>query len=239
MRYSVAPRGRYQLSVIYGRKKQYRYATGLSIKKVEHWNLSTNSVKNIKAEPDSNNINTDLSKLLSYSTELLSNLEREDAIIDNKLLKDRMNSFKLNGYSTSKQKILSFTEFYDWFITYYTSKPRPSTQKPLAKSTLKPYNNTLRILKEYETSIGRKLRFEHITLSFHSDFIQYLQDKDFTDNYIGTQIKNVKTVMNDAFERDFHKNLDYQKSGFTSGFYLISTKERFYFKLHRNSDKKY
>ena len=199
----------------YGRKKQYRYATGLSIKKAEHWNPTTNSVKNIKAEPNSSNINTDLSKLLSYSTELLSNLEREDAIIDNKLLKDRINSFKLNGYSTSKQKILSFTEFYDWFITYYTTKPRPSTQKPLAKSTLKPYNNTLRILKEFETSIGRKLLFEHITLSFHSDFIQYLQDKDFTDNYIGTQIKNIKTVMNDAFERDFHKNLDYQKSGFT------------------------
>ena len=60
----------------YRRKKQFRYSRGLSIKKAEHWNPSTNSVKNVKAEPDSNNINTDLSKLLSYSTELLNNLER-------------------------------------------------------------------------------------------------------------------------------------------------------------------
>ncbi len=199
----------------YGRKKQYRYATGLSVKKADHWNTSTNSVKNIKAEPDSHNINTDLSKLLSYSTELLNNLEREGAIIDNMLLKDRIKEFKKNGYTNSQEKILSFTEYYDWFIEYYTSKPRPSTQKPLAKSTLKPYNNTLRIIKDYEASIGRKLMFDHITLSFHSDFIQYLQNQDFTDNYIGTQIKNIKTVMNDAFERDLHRNLDYQKSGFT------------------------
>ena len=199
----------------YGRKKQYRYATGLSIQKAEHWNSASNSVKNVKAEPESNNINTDLSKLLSYSIELLTNLEREGVIIDNKLLKDRMKEFKKNGYSTSKDKTLSFTEYYDWFIDYYTSKPRPSTQKPLAKSTLKPYNNTLRIIKEYEANIGRKLMFDHITLSFHSDFIQYLQNQDFTDNYIGTQIKNIKTIMNDAFERDLHRNLDYQKSGFT------------------------
>jgi integrase len=199
----------------YGRKKQYRYSTGLSVKKAEHWNPSTNSVKNVKAEPDSNNINTDLSKLLSYSTELLNNLEREDVIIDNKLLKDRIKEFRNNGLKVAQNKKLSFIEYYDWFLNYYKKKPRPSTKKPLAESTLKTYKNSKRVIEDYESDIGRKLMFEHITLSFHSDFIDHLQDADHAENYIGTQIKNIKTVMNDAYERGFHKNLDFKKSGFT------------------------
>lgn len=199
----------------HGRKKQYRYATGLSIKKAEHWNPTTNSVKNIKAEPNSNIINADLSKLLSYSAELISNLEREGTFIDNKLLKDRMIEFRNNGLKAADKKNLSFTEYYDWFLKYYKKKPRPSTKKPLAESTLKTYKNSKRVIQDYESDIGRKLMFEHITLSFHSDFIDHLQDADLTENYIGTHIKNIKTVMNDAYERGFHKNLDFRKSGFT------------------------
>jgi len=51
----------------YGRKKQYRYATGLSIKKIRHWSSDTNTVKNVLAEPESNDINSELSDLLQLS----------------------------------------------------------------------------------------------------------------------------------------------------------------------------
>ena len=44
----------------YGRKKQYRFATGLSIQDKSHWNALNNSVKNVKAEPNSQHINSKL-----------------------------------------------------------------------------------------------------------------------------------------------------------------------------------
>lgn len=197
----------------YGRKKQYRYATGLSVKKAAHWDEQNNAVKNVLAEPDSSNINADLAELLTFSRKLLRDLEKEDIPIDNRILKQRINQWK--NKTGGKKEAAYLTDYYKWFTEYYRSKPRPSTGKPLAKSTLKPYNNTLRILEDYEEHIGGKLAFQHITLSFHSEFIQWLQDKGYTDNYIGTQIKNIKTVMNDGFERGLHKNLDYKKSSFT------------------------
>ncbi|WP_026836824.1 site-specific integrase [Gillisia sp. JM1] len=150
---------------------------------------------------------------MSFSRTLISDLEKSELPIDNRILKQRLDQFSKNG-ETSK-KVISFTDYYDWFIDYYTIKPRPRTQKPLAKSTLKPHNNSLRILKDFEKSIKIKLTFEHITLNFHSDFIDYLQSDNFTENYIGSQIKNIKTVMNVAFERGHHTCMDYQKSGFT------------------------
>lgn len=197
----------------YGRKKQYRYATGLSIKKIGHWSTETNTVKNVLAEPESNDINSELSDLIKFSTGLLRDLEKEDVPIDNHILKQRINKFRNKG--ESKKKTYYFTDHYDWFIEYYQSKPRPNTRKPLAKGTLKPYKNSLRILKDYEKHRKIKLTFQHITLSFHSEFIQYLQDKKFSDNYIGSQIKNIKTIMNEAFERGLHNNLDFQKFSFT------------------------
>ncbi|WP_188442819.1 site-specific integrase [Planktosalinus lacus] len=197
----------------YGRKKNYRYATGLSVKKTSHWDAENNSVKNVNAEPDSNNINLDLSELLSFSRKLLRNLEEEDIPINSHILKQRINQFKNKG-DDSKESVF-LTDHYKWFVKNFETQPRPSTGKPLAKSTLKPYNNTLRIIKDYETHLGYRLVFQHITLSFHSEFIEWLQEKDYTDNYIGTQIKNIKTVMHDAFERGLHKNTNYQKSAFT------------------------
>lgn len=197
----------------YGRKKQYRYATGLSIKNAAHWNEQNNAVKNVLAEPNSNNINADLAEILTFSKQLLRDLEKADIFIDSHLLKQRINQFR-NGENENKE-VIYFKKHFEWFIEYFTTKPRPSTGRPLAKSTLKPYNNTLRIIKNYEGIIGRKLVFHHINLSFHSEFINWLQKEGFTDNYIGTQIKNIKTIMHDAFERGLHKNTDYQKSAFT------------------------
>jgi len=197
----------------YGRKKNYRYATGLSVKKASHWDAESTSVKNVIAEPDSINLNADLSELLKFSRDLLRDLEKEEIPISNHILKLRIKQFKdKNG---NKKEPLYLTDHYSWFVENYKTKPRPSTGKPLAAGTLKTYNNTLRILKDYEEYINWRLAFQHITLSFHSEFIQWMQDKGFTDNYIGTQIKNIKTVMHDAFERGLHKNLDYQKSAFT------------------------
>ncbi|MCH4821757.1 site-specific integrase [Gramella lutea] len=199
----------------YGRKRQYRFATGLSLKDKKHWNADSNSVKNVKGEPDSQNINSKLSLLISKGNKLLSELEDSGSPIDNLILKKHLKKIKEKGSSSIRKKVPLLTEHYDWFNDHFSVHPRPKTQKPLAKSTLKPYKNTLRIIKDYEKQLGIKFTFEHITLEFHHDFISYLQKEGFTSNYIGTQIKNIKTIMHDAYERGLHTNVDYQKSGFT------------------------
>ena len=199
----------------YGRKKQYRFATGLSIQNKSHWNALNNSVKNVKSEPNSQLINSKLTLLIAKANKLLSDLEESGSPIDNLILKKHLKKIQEEGSSSVKKKTPLLAEHYDWFNDHYSVHPRPSTQRPLAKSTLKPYKNTLRILKDYEKDLGITFTFEHITLDFHQEFISYLQKKGFTSNYIGTQIKNLKTVMHDAFEKGLHKNTDYQKSGFT------------------------
>lgn len=78
----------------YGQKKQYRYATGLGIKKLEHWNTDTNTVRNIKAEPESTYINAELADLISDSSNLLRDLEKGEISIDNLLIKQKIKHLK-------------------------------------------------------------------------------------------------------------------------------------------------
>src|SRR5690606_4615738 len=112
----------------YGHKKQYRYATGLAIKRIEHWNFDTNTVKNIKAEPDSTNINADLADLISNSSQILRNLENGDIPIDNLLIKKKIKQLKEN--KKAPKETTYFVDHYKWFVEYYSKKPRPTTQKP-------------------------------------------------------------------------------------------------------------
>ena len=143
----------------YGRKKQYRFATGLSIQDKKHWSETSNSVKNVKAEPNSQNINSKLNLLLSQGNKLLNELEESGSPIDNLILRKHLKKIQNEGSSSVKKKIPLLTEHYEWFNDHFAIHPRPSTQKPLAKSTLKPYKNTLRILKDYREGSRYYLHF--------------------------------------------------------------------------------
>jgi integrase len=56
--------------------------------------------------------------------------------------------------------------------------------------------------------------FNDIDLSFYSDFILYLTDKEFFVNTIGKQIKTLKTILNSASIEGINKNLAYKDKNF-------------------------
>jgi hypothetical protein len=65
------------IHINYGRKKQLRYATGLSVQNMKHCYSNNNTVKNVNAEPNSNTINKDLTSLLSFSRSLIEGLGKK------------------------------------------------------------------------------------------------------------------------------------------------------------------
>ncbi len=54
------------------------------------------------------------------------------------------------------------------------------------------------------------LTFEQIDKKFYRDFTQHLRDKNFSANYIGSIIKNLKRILNYATDNDDNKNLEYK-----------------------------
>lgn len=82
----------------------------------------------------------------------------------------------------------------------------------LAEETKKGYRTAKNKLAEYEKEKGITLYFEDITLKFEVKFRNWLLEKDFSRNYIGTIFKNLKRFMEVAREvNKLHNNTEYQK----------------------------
>ncbi len=201
------------LKINYGRKKQLRYATGYGVKKVKNWDKGNQEVKNIIDEPKNLFINSKLSDLKNFCFDLLIDFERDNTTLTNKLLKNKID------VHTGKKKTIgldydnNLLSFYEWFIDYFEANPLPSTNKPLSKNTVKPYRTALKNLKEYCKIYG-ELDFNDIDLDFHTKFLGWLQKREYSNNYIGNQIKLLKAVMNSAFDRGLHSNLNFKKRAF-------------------------
>lgn len=66
----------------------------------------------------------------------------------------------------------------------------PRTKKKYSPGTLKGLRHTIRILHEFK----QDLTHDEITLKTYDDFIHHCQEKNYSTNYIGGQIKNWKTL---------------------------------------------
>ncbi|MEQ3655376.1 MAG: phage integrase SAM-like domain-containing protein [Dokdonia sp.] len=196
----------------YGRKKQLRYATGFGVKSSANWDLKKQRVKNVSAEPKSILINTKIGELQSYCEKLLDDFTRNNQTITNSSIKTKLDEFTLKTVKkTAEQKPL--LDFYKWYIDHFEIHPLPKTQKPLSKNSVRPYRTGLKILEEFNKS-NYPINYDDITLSFYEDFTKYLREKDFSQNYIGNQIKHLKAIMNASLERGLHNSLDFKKKAF-------------------------
>lgn len=196
----------------YGRKKQLRYATGYGIQNKSSWDELKQRVKNVTAEPQSLLINGKISGLVNFSEKLLDDFDRDQTQITNKIVKNKLDEFTNRAAARQPQK-KNLLEFFEWFIDYYALNPLPKTQRPLSKNTVKPYKTALKILKEF-SSKKYNVDYQDITLEFYDDYLKFLQEKKFSNNYIGNQFKLIKAIMNYALERNLHTNLDFKKKGF-------------------------
>jgi len=154
------------------------------------------------------------SKKITTATEIngfLSDVEEE--------VTNRINYNSRKGLLTTKEEIagiltelngkelkrLSFIDFAQDFIDKSTFAP----------NTKKGYQTTINSLEEYSAKRKKLIDFNSIDLNFYDSYTTYLwKEKGLNDNTVGTHIKHIKTLMNEAFERDLHNNLKFKKKGF-------------------------
>lgn len=88
--------------------------------------------------------------------------------------------------------------------------------KPYANATLKNYNTLKSALERFIKDKAKStLKFEDIDVDFYHDFQDFIyhQEKK-SDNFFGTLIKNVKVIMNEAFEDGLHQSQKHKSKRF-------------------------
>lgn len=202
------------LNFNYGRKKRFRYSTKFTLSDARQWDKRNRKVKISDQIPNADEINDELISLLNYAEKLASSyLSREEHLNNDIIKRDLDKFYDRNKVNVSKNTGL--IDYFDWYIDYYSKHPRPKTNSVYGKGTLKTLKSSKKRIEEFQKHYGF-IEFNDVNLDLHSELFKFLRDtKEYSLNYTGVVIKNLIVIMNDAYERDFHQNLDFKKSGFT------------------------
>ena len=196
------------------KKKELRYSTGWKLNDRNNWNVEKQRVKNVLAEPYGKKINSEISELESFFNKKYQELLDSRIEIDNNVLRNALNIyFKKTTTKTTSTSYKPLLHCYEWYIEHFAQSPLPTTKRPLAKGTIKSYRTAFKIISEFSED-EYALNYDTITMDFYYDFVKFLQKKGFSNNYIGNQIKMLKTIMNYAYEAKFHNNLSYKSKSF-------------------------
>lgn len=172
------------------------------------WNYTTQRVKDrahIQDRFEINNLLIDLTKHFEELTRLSKqnkyNPQKEDA----------ENHFKdFYNLTDNNENADSFLHFFSMFIA---ECEKHSTR---AKGTLKTYRTALKKVTEYTNTTKKDLKFNDIDRNWVLNFKSwFFSNNELTDNYFDRTLKIIKTILQEAFERDIHSNLEFKKKAFS------------------------
>lgn len=177
--------------------KQFRIYTGIAVKDSE-WNKKSKSI--IGDNPKITSLNQ---LIKSYRDEVELNiydLRRIGAEYNHELFKKYI-KLKL----TTKSKVKNNEDVFHAFDLFIMNKKY--LYSPL---TITAYKNTLSHLKNYYNNKSYILRFDELNKEWFEKFTFYLKTQlKHSPNTRSNQIKNIKAVLNYAYQLDLHDNTKY------------------------------
>lgn len=117
---------------------------------------------------------------------------------------------------TEDQLPRSFFNFFSEIISLSErgGRVQAGNGKQYSPATIQVYKTTYQRLKDYQSTIRKKIDFETISVDFHNDYTEYLKGLQLSTNTIGKDIKVIKAIMNEATERGINVNLQYRSRKF-------------------------
>ena len=105
--------------------------------------------------------------------------------------------------------------FIDRFIDEAKTRVNDKTGKPFSTGIRQGYNQTLKVLKDFQLKKRKRIDFDTIDLNFYNEFTEYMAtEKKYAINNIGKHIKTLKTFLNDATERGYNTNFAFKMKKF-------------------------
>ena len=176
----------------------------------EYWNPKTSRAKNTTKFKESPEFNQRLDDIESMINTVLLNFKKEEITPDRTELKNELDKLiKPDKVVKSADKTdyskMGFVEFTEHLIKTL----------PFKHNTIKSYNTLKGNLMSYQKKHKTKLTFKNADIDFYNTFIKYLSGLGLGQNTIGTRIKIIKTILNNANERGITVSTDYLKKSFS------------------------
>lgn len=178
----------------------------------DYWNDHKQEVRNkIEVSEIKDAINSKLTSFKNFVIKKINNYDfNNNTEIELALKKD------VNIYFGKNKEVekLTFYTFSQQFIEQSKNRIIDSTGRTLSCRTIKEYERTLDLLRDFENINKYKISFESINMDFYVLFVEYLESLDFSLNTIGKFIKQIKVFMNSATEENINTNLSFRNKRF-------------------------
>ncbi len=181
--------------------KKFKYSTGINILP-KLWNPELQQARLVREFLlEGMEINTTLSNYKALVGNIYRQIKNDGKIVTNELLKAGMDKALQKSNAIEKGNFIAFVD-----ASINNSIKRPNT--------IKHYNQTLRLLKEYKEHSKKELTFDDINLDFYENFTKFCLKKKYSNNTLGGFIKHVKVFMNEAFDRKLTNNIEFKSKKF-------------------------
>jgi len=216
---------------------RFKYSTGFKSCFID-WDSNKQRIKQSKANIiNAVEVNEYLSKLENAIKKEYSRLIAEQAIVNNELLKSFLDKYTNKNIVVDNSKPITFFDFCDIFLELKS--------KEISIITKRSYKQTLLKVKSYGIENNEKITFDSFDKSFVLNFIEYLQEKDFSQNTISKHLKNLKTFLIEANQKRLINNINFNIKDFslspeeTTAIYLNEDEIEKMFKLDLSDKKHY
>lgn len=190
--------------------KRIKISTKESIEP-EFWNKKKQNVRPEDEVLNYQEINNNLTKLYDNAIQIYKNLllefKREPSVEE---LKTAFNKKLFDNSVTEKsKKEKGFFEFFEDFIIVREQNRKVSAAR------IRNYKRTLNTLREYQEQTNNLIAFERFDEKFSISFRAYLEDiKNYSANTIKKEFKIIRTVLNNAYAKNYTINREYKLQDF-------------------------
>ena len=99
-------------------------------------------------------------------------------------------------------EITTLFQFIEKFIAEAPNRKGKRTKRLVSMSTIKQYKVAEKHLKEFAQSQRKQdYTFDEINKTFYDKYVDFLQRKSYTNNYVGSQIRKLKLILNDVMSQ--------------------------------------
>src|SRR5690625_1449395 len=208
-------------------KRNFWYGTGIQIHP-KYWDgKNQRPLTGTEIPLNERRANPDLQKQLARISALLQKLETEikDYLAECRQFEKPFNIDELRGNlnriakpdiienSDDDEEIKFVSEYFSKFIHEIETGKRLTPDKnprKYTKTTVKGYNQFYKFWQRFEESINRKVRFDQVNKNLYDQLLNYCHSQNYRHNYTGRRIKELKSLMNAAYEDGIHDNQAYK-----------------------------
>ncbi|MDD5149857.1 MAG: site-specific integrase [Flavobacterium sp.] len=186
---------------------RFKYSTGYKSCFMD-WDFDKQRIKQTKSNIiNAIEVNEFLSKIENVVKKEYSRLIAEQIIINNDVLKRFLDIYLNKNVIIDNSIPKTFFEFCEEILN--------QKAKDISIITKRSYKQTLLKVKNYGIDNNEKINFNSFDKGFVLNFIDYLQEKDFSQNTISKHLKNLKTFLIEANQKRLIKNLDFNIKDFS------------------------